>query len=75
MILVQYYLITGAHVADDIVYQVVKTVYENKAALAKAFGVFNRLVPDKMPAAHSVPYHPGAIRWYQEKGLWPPQDD
>ena len=75
MISVQYYLVTGAHVDNDVVNQLTKTIYTSKADLAKAFGVFNRLVPESMPQVHSVPYHPGAIRWYEEQGMWPPRED
>lgn len=73
MISVQYYLVAGAHVDDEVAYQVTKTIYSSKDELAKAFGVFNRLVPETMPRVHSAPYHPGAIRWYEEQGLWPPR--
>jgi TRAP transporter TAXI family solute receptor len=61
----------GAHVADDVVYKVVKTAYEGKSELAKALGAFNRFDPKGMVRKHPAPYHPGAIKFYQEVGLWP----
>ena len=73
MMRVQFYLVTGAHVSDEVVYKTAKTLYNNKKALGLAFGPFNRMVPKEMPAKHSNPYHPGAIKFYKEEGLWPPK--
>ncbi len=66
-------LLASAKVADDVVYKVVKTAYENKADLAKALGAFNRFDPKGMVRKHPAPYHPGAIKFYKEVGLWPPK--
>ena len=74
MMRVQFYIVAGAHVSDDVVYKTTKTLYHNKKALAQAFGVFNRMVPKSMPAKHSNPYHPGAVKFYKEVGLWPPKN-
>jgi len=65
--------LTGAHVADDVVYKVVKTAYEGKADLAKALGAFARFDPKGMVRKHPMPYHPGAIKFFQEVGQWPPK--
>ena len=74
MMRVQFYIVTGAHVPEEIVYLTTKTLYNNKKALALAFGPFNRMVPNEMAAKHSNPYHPGAIKFYKEMGLWPPKN-
>jgi TRAP transporter TAXI family solute receptor len=71
MIELDFFLIAGAHVADDVVYDLVKTLHANKPALAKAFGAFNRFKPDNMAFPNPVPYHPGAIKFYKEMGIWP----
>ncbi len=67
-------LATGAKVSDDVVYKVVKTMHDNKAALVKAFpgwGTFNQsTMALNLP---KLTYHPGAIKFYKEKGLWPPK--
>jgi uncharacterized protein len=64
-------VVTGKHVADDVVYSVVKTMYANKKALAKVLGAFNRFDPKGMAKPHPTPYHPGAIKAYKELGIWP----
>ena len=66
-------MLTSDKTADDVVYKVVKTAYENKSDLTKALGAFNNFHPKGMVRAHPAPYHPGAIKFYKEVGLWPPK--
>jgi uncharacterized protein len=64
-------LVTGAHVSDEQVYQMVKTVMENKEGLVKLFPGFRSLAIDEPYKQYQgVEYHPGAIRYFKEKGLW-----
>ena len=64
-------LLAGTHVPDDIVYKVVKAIYPNKAGLAKGHPSFNSFSPDRMAAKYgTLRYHPGAIKFYREVGLW-----
>jgi TRAP transporter TAXI family solute receptor len=64
-------MFTNKDVPDDVVYKLVKTVYDGKADLAKALGAFARFDPKHMVRKSVVPYHPGAIKAYKELGLWP----
>jgi TRAP transporter TAXI family solute receptor len=64
-------MFTNASVPDDVVYKVVKTIYESKPALIKALGAFARFNPKQMVRKSAVPYHPGAIKAYKELGIWP----
>ena len=64
-------MFTNASVPDDVVYKVVKTIYEGKPDLIKALGAFARFNPKNMVRKSSVPYHPGAIKAYKELGIWP----
>ncbi|GGO79957.1 C4-dicarboxylate ABC transporter substrate-binding protein [Marinobacterium nitratireducens] len=64
-------VLTDSQVDEETVYQVVKALAENKDKLAVAASDFealdlNTMGQSKLP----VPYHPGAIRFYQEKGVW-----
>ncbi len=57
---------------DDLVYNLVKTLAENKEALI-ATGVpqFRSFSKDTMARQYDdVEYHPGAIRYYKEIGVW-----
>ena len=61
-------------VSDEIVYKLAKAMYENKKALAKAFPIFNGFQQKAMAKnLGKIQYHTGAIKFYKEKGLWPPK--
>ncbi|WP_375459352.1 TAXI family TRAP transporter solute-binding subunit [uncultured Enterovirga sp.] len=63
-------LVTGDKMSDDDAYKIVKTLIERKADLvavhkeAEAFGMENQ-VQERSP----IPFHPGAMRYFKEKGV------
>lgn len=62
-------LLAGAHVPEETVYKYVKAVAEKEAAVKKIGGsmaVFSTKMMVNNPA--KLPYHPGALRYYKEKG-------
>ena len=62
----------GAHVPDDVVYKFVKAVFPNKMALGKGHPSLFGFQPKQMGKQFSVAkYHPGAIKFFKEKGIWP----
>lgn len=65
-------LIAGTHVSDETVYQFVKAIAEHKDELVKGHPIFNGFFTDARMAPHfaSVEYHPGAIKYFKEKGVW-----
>ena len=71
-LLIHNLVVAGAHVSDDIVYKLVKAMVENKAELVKGHPIFNGFFPDVRAAEQfsSVQYHPGAIKYFKEKGFW-----
>ncbi len=62
----------GAHVSNDVVYKFVKAVHPNRIALGKGhpslFGFQQKQMGKKFTVAS---YHPGAIKFYKEIGIWP----
>ncbi len=65
---------TSDKVSDDIVYRVAKAVYESKQDLVSTFPPFGLFNPQQMAKpTQGVPFHPGAIKFYKEVGLWPPK--
>ncbi|WP_299472324.1 TAXI family TRAP transporter solute-binding subunit [uncultured Roseibium sp.] len=61
--------ITSADVADDTVYTLVKSVFENFDAFKKLHPAFANLKPEEMVAdGLSAPLHPGAAKYYKEQG-------
>ena len=67
-----YLFMTASHVSDDLVYKATKAIAENDMAVAKEtnlFPNFNKSVMVKDMGA--LQYHPGAVKYYKEAGLWP----
>ncbi|HVL56989.1 MAG TPA: TAXI family TRAP transporter solute-binding subunit [Burkholderiaceae bacterium] len=62
-------LFTSTKVSDDIVYKVVKSVYEAQDELRS----YNKEFRPTFVKAGPIDYHPGAIKFYKEVGLWPPK--
>lgn len=65
----------SAKASDEAVYKLAKAVFESKADLAQAFGPFALFEPAGMAKKiDPIEYHPGAIKFFKEKNLWPPKE-
>ena len=63
-------LLAGAHVSDETVYKYVKAIAEGEDRVQKIGGslkIFNTAGMARNPS--NLPFHPGALRYYKEKGL------
>lgn len=61
--------ITSADVSDEVVYTVVQAVFENFDQFKKLHPAFANLKPEEMITdSLSAPLHPGAVKYYTEKG-------
>jgi len=66
-------LFASTETDDEAVYRLVRTLFENKKQLVDASAAFRRFGRDAMAKDLGIlEYHPGAIRFYAEQGLWPP---
>jgi TRAP transporter TAXI family solute receptor len=65
---------TNDKMPNDLVYNIVKTLHDNKEDLVKGAPVFRGFDPKGMTEEIGVPWHPGAIKYYTEIGQWPPKD-
>ena len=65
-----YMLFAGKHVSNDVVYRVTKAMYENKKALVAATPMWRSFSPKKMSKDQGLAFHPGAAKFYKEKGTW-----
>lgn len=64
-------ILTSAKVPDATVYKVVKAVHGQKTELVKGHPSFNGFTDAGMGTQFSeLRYHPGAIKFYKEAGLW-----
>ena len=60
--------------SEEIVYKTTKAMFENKKDMAAVFGALNGFEPDRMAVAYDdLSSHPGAIKFFKEKGQWPPK--
>ena len=63
-------LVTSAKVPDAIVYNLVKAVFDNFDEFKKLHPAFANLDPKAMATnGLTAELHPGALRYYKEKGL------
>lgn len=60
--------ITGENEPEDEVYNVTKTVFDNLDRFKQLHPAFKILKPRDMLQGLAAPMHPGAIRFYKEKG-------
>jgi len=65
------YLATHKNFSDEAVYQVIKVALQNQKELVSIHPVFKEwTAKGSVSPDVAIPYHPGAIRYYKEVGLW-----
>ena len=64
------HLITAVDADEDMVYHFTKTIYTHRAEIAKAHGAGRAINEKNAPRDVGTPFHPGAIRYYKEVGIW-----
>ena len=63
-------VVASRNLGDDVVYQIVRTVFDNMDGFKKMHPAFGNLDPSRMVAdGLSAPLHDGALRYFREKGL------
>lgn len=69
LVAVPWMLLSNASVDEQVVYDLIRVIHTNKEALGAAFGAFNGANFDHMAPTNVMPYHPGAVRYYEEVGM------
>ena len=65
------YLMSHKDLSDEAAYQFAKTTWESQKDLIEIHPIFRGWTHKRMLSKKAVvPYHPGAIRFYKEKGVW-----
>lgn len=64
-------LVANEAMSEEDAYTITKTLYENWADLQADIGPLRGIAQNQLALPDpSVPYHPGAIKFYKEVGLW-----
>ena len=65
------HLITHADQSDELVYQLTKTMWENRTEIADKHPAGRAINEKNVARFTGTEFHPGAIKFYQEIGIWP----
>ncbi len=65
------HLITSADQDEELIYAVTKTIWENRAEIAAKHPAGKAINEKNVARDTGTPYHPGALRFYQEAGILP----
>lgn len=61
-------LVTSTDLANNDAYQIVKSVFDNLEKFVKLHPSLNNLTPESMLSGLTAPIHPGALKYFKEKG-------
>jgi TRAP transporter TAXI family solute receptor len=63
------YLVTNSAVSDDLAYQMTSLIFESLPELVNAHAAGKEIKLETAATGSPVPLHPGAVRYYREKGV------
>lgn len=63
------HLITSADQPEDLIYHITKTIYEHRKDVSHPAAKF--INEENAPRYTGTDFHPGAIKFYKEAGIWP----
>lgn len=66
-----YTFFAGADVSEDMVYNAVKALWAKEADLLAGGPFWKGFTKENMAKDIGLTYHPGAIKFYREMGVWP----
>lgn len=68
------HLIVTEDTDEDLAYRITKTLYEDREAVVERHAAGRAINPKNVVRDTGTPFHPGAIRYYREAGIWPEAD-
>jgi TRAP transporter TAXI family solute receptor len=70
------YVVAGKSVADGLVEGLLRAVWEHGDKLRPLHPIFREWARDRLASAEiTMPYHPAAVRFFKERGVWKPEMD
>ena len=64
------HLITAENADENMVYEFTKALYTHRAEVVKRHGAGKAITPKNVVKDTGTTFHPGAIRFYRETGIW-----
>jgi TRAP transporter TAXI family solute receptor len=68
------HVICAAAGDEELIYRITKTLYENREEIVAKHPAGNAINPQNVIRHTGTDFHPGAIRYYREAGLWKEAD-
>jgi len=65
------HLIAAADADEELIYRLTKTVYENREKVVEKHAAGRAINPRNVVRDTGTEFHPGAVRFYREIGIWP----
>ncbi len=62
-------LVVNKDLSDDVVYNMAKALWDNHGEFVKVKKIWNEVSLENALAGAAIPVHPGAQRYYDEKGV------
>jgi len=63
-------LVVAEAMPEPLAHDITRVLFEQQAALAAIHPQARELALDSALTGSPIPFHPGAIRYYQERGAW-----
>ena len=64
-------LVVHEEMTEDLAYRITKALFDHQDELAAIHPEAEKLSVESAVTGSTVPFHPGAVRYYQEQGAWP----
>jgi TRAP transporter TAXI family solute receptor len=64
-------LFVNESMSEDMVYNILTTIFDNLDDVKTIHPEAEKLSLESAVVGSSIPFHPGAIKFYTEKGVWP----
>ncbi len=65
------HLIAAAGADEELIYRLTRAIYESREKVVAKHPAGRALNPDNVIRDTGTPFHPGAVRYYKEAGIWP----